>query len=447
MKQETEAIPTLSTSNGLPVLKELAKQRSLLAGLEAMHNELGNIFEINMPGFKPIVLSGPDTAREILVTQRQQFLWRNASDPVTKLLRHGLLVEDGEFHDSLRSVLQPALQRSKVNAYLPVMLACTDRLLDTWEDGSTRDMLVEMRRLALMILMETLFSVDVAQDLARLWEPILKVLSYISPGIWLINSKIPRPGYRKAIKELDDYLYAIISERRQNGGDGEDMLADLINQEGMNDDLIRDQMLTMLIAGHDTSTAQLSWALYLLGRHPGVMKRVRDEVDRELGTGEPTLKEINQLHYLEQVLKETLRLFPPIHVGNRIANMDINLGGCPVAEGSRVMLSYYLTQRDEETWNQAEKFNPDRFDRKNNFERSPFSYLPFGGGPRNCIGAAFAQIESRLVLARILQNFNLELISGSVSKHMGATLEPTPGVMMRLQKRNHVNEISHSREK
>ena len=253
-----------------------------------------------------------------------------------------------------------------------------------------------MRRLALMILMETLFSVDIAQDLARLWEPILKVLSYISPGIWLINSKIPRPGYRKAIKELDDYLYAIISERRQNGGDEEDMLADLINQGGMNDDLIRDQMLTMLIAGHDTSTAQLSWALYLLGRHPGVMKRVRDEVDREFGTGEPTLKEINQLHYLEQVLKETLRLFPPIHVGNRIANMDINLGGCPVAEGSRLMLSYYLTQRDEETWNQAEQFNPDRFDRKNNFERSPFSYLPFGGGPRNCIGAAFAILSSTM---------------------------------------------------
>ena len=440
MKVETKAIPTLSTSNGLSVLKELTKQRSLLAGLEAMHKELGNIFEINMPGFKPIVLSGPEAAREILVTKRQQFNWRNASDPVTKLLRHGVLVEDGEFHDSLRSIMQPALQRSQVNEYLPVMLACTDRVVDSWEDGSTKDMLVEMRRLALMILMATLFSVDIAADLARLWEPILKVLSYISPGIWLINSKLPRLGYQKEIKELDDYLYTIISERRHTGGGGDDMLDDLISQDDMDDDLIRDQMLTMLIAGHDTSTAQLSWALYLLARHPGVMKRVRDEVDMILGSGEPTLSKINQLHYLEQVLKETLRLFPPIHVGNRIANMDLDLQGCPVAAGSRVMLSYYLTHRAKETWVGAGQFNPDQFDRQNLPDRSPFSYLPFGGGPRNCIGAAFAQIESRLVLARILQNFDLELISQSVSKHMGATLEPRPQVLMRVSRRNPTNE-------
>ncbi len=446
MKVETKAIPTLSTSNGLPVLKELTKQRSLLAGMEAMHKQLGNIFEINMPGFKPIVLSGPEAAREILVTKRQQFNWRNASDPVTKLLRHGVLVEDGEFHDSLRGIMQPALQRSQVNEYLPVMLACTDRAVDSWEDGDTRDMLVEMRRLALMILMATLFSVDIAPDLARLWEPILKVLRYISPGIWLINSKLPRVGYRKAIKELDDYLYTIISERRHTGSDGDDLLADLIAQDDMDDDLIRDQMLTMLIAGHDTSTAQLSWALYLLGRHPNAMKRARDEVDLVLGSGEPTLNKINQLQYLEQVLKETLRLFPPIHVGNRIASMDLDLQGCPVSAGSRVMLSYYLTHRDKETWVSVDQFNPDQFDRQNLPERSPFSYLPFGGGPRNCIGAAFAQIESRLVLARILQNFDLELISQPVSKHMGATLEPTPGVMVRLHKRIHVKESLQSGE-
>lgn len=438
MKTETEAIPTISSSNGLPILKELTKQRSLLAGLEAMHKELGNIFEISMPGFKPIVLSGPEVAREILVTQRFQFTWRNDSDPVTRLLRHGLLVEDGEFHDTLRGYMQPALQRSRTNNYLPVMLACTNRVLESWEDGSTKDMLVEMRKLALMILMEALFSVDIAPDLPRLWESILKVLRYISPGLWLINSKFPRPGYRNSINKLDEYLYAIISERRQKGDDKEDMLADLINQESMDDDLIRDQMLTMLIAGHDTSTALLSWALYLLGRHPEVMKRARDEVDTVMGTDEPTLTKVNQLHFVEQIIKEALRLFPPIHVGNRITNVDQNLAGCPVPKGSRVMLSYYLTHRDEQHWEQAERFNPDRFDRQTNHERSSYSYLPFGGGPRNCIGAAFAQIESRVVLARILQDFDLNLISQSVTKHMGATLEPTPGVLMRLQKRDHV---------
>jgi cytochrome P450 len=435
MKADTEAIPTISTSNGLPILKELATQRSLLAGMEAMHNALGNIFEINMPGFKPIVVSGPEAAREILVTEREQFNWRNPSDPVTRLLRHGLLVEDGEDHELLRSYMQPALQRTQVNDYLPKMLSSTDRVINSWEDGSLKDMLVEMRRLALMILMETLFSVDIAPDLPRLWEPILKVLSYISPGLWLVNSNLPRPGYRKSIEELDEYLYTIIRERRLNDGDERDMLADLINREDMTDDLIRDQMLTMLIAGHDTSTALLSWALYLLGKYPEVMLRAKSEIDDVLGSKEPTLTEINQLHYLEQVIKETLRLFPPIHVGNRIANMDQNLMGCPVPVGSRVMLSYYLTHRDERNWEQAERFNPKRFDRQSSHNRSSFSYLPFGGGPRNCIGAAFAQIESRLVLARIIQKFNLELVSPSVRKHMGATLEPTPQVLMRVTRR------------
>jgi cytochrome P450 len=447
MKPKADSIPTISFSNGLPILWDLTRQRSLLAGMEAMHQELGNIFEINLPGFKPVVLSGPDAAREILITKRQQFKWRNVNDPVTRLLRHGLLVEDGDFHATLRGYMQPALQRSQVNEYLPVMLSSTERVINTWEDGSLQDMLVEMRRLALMILMETLFSVDISPDLARLWEPILSVLRYIGPGLWLVNSNLPRPGYRKSIEELDEYLFSIVRERRRDSGDKRDMLADLIAEEDMTDDLIRDQMLTMLIAGHDTSTALLSWTLYLLGSHPDVMRRARQEVDNLLGTSEPTMEEINQLLYLEQVIKETLRLYPPIHIGNRMANTDLNLQGCPVPEGSRVMLSYYLTHRDERSWEQIEQFNPERFDRKTTQNRTPFSYLPFGGGPRNCIGAAFAQVEARLILARIIQKFDLKLISPEVGSHMGATLEPTPQILMQIRCRSHLNAVARNGDK
>jgi cytochrome P450 len=304
-----------------------------------------------------------------------------------------------------------------------------------------------MRRLALMILMETLFSVDISPDLARLWEPILSVLRYIGPGLWLVNSNLPRPGYRKSIEELDEYLFSIVRERRRDSGDKRDMLADLIAEEDMTDDLIRDQMLTMLIAGHDTSTALLSWMLYLLGSHPDVMRRARQEVDNLLGTSEPTMEGINQLLYLEQVIKETLRLYPPIHIGNRMANTDLNLQGCPVPEGSRVMLSYYLTHRDERSWEQIEQFNPERFDRKTTQNRTPFSYLPFGGGPRNCIGAAFAQVEARLVLARIIQKFDLKLISPEVGSHMGATLEPTPQILMQIRCRSHLNAVARNGDK
>ncbi|MBK5107036.1 MAG: cytochrome P450 [Anaerolineales bacterium] len=436
MKTQFGSIPTISISNALPILKDLAAQRSLLAGMEAMHQELGNIFEINLPGFKPVVLSGPEASREVLVTKRQQFKWRNASDPVTRLLRHGLLVEDGAFHETLRGIMQPALQRSQVNRYLPAMLACTDRVMSTWQDGSIQDMLVEMRRLALMILMETLFSVDISSDLPWLWDRIMRVLEYISPGLWLINSNLPRPGYQKAIKELDEYIFTIIRDGRLNETGVDDMLGELINREEMDDDLIRDQILTMLIAGHDTSTALLSWALYLISLHPEVMDRAREEVDQRLKERVPTIMEINQLHYLDQIIKETLRLYPPIHAGNRIADTDLNLQGCAVPKGTRVLLSFYLTHRDEESWLQSDRFKPERFDRNAPHKQPPFSYLPFGGGPRNCIGAAFAQIEAKLILAWIIQTFDLELVSPKVNIHMGATLEPKPGILIRVTRRS-----------
>jgi cytochrome P450 len=216
------------------------------------------------------------------------------------------------------------------------------------------------------------------------------------------------------------------------------MLGDLLSMQDLDDDLIRDQMLTMLIAGHDTSTALLSWVLYLLCQHPAVMENVKSEVDQVLGDELPTTSRINQLNYLDQIIKESLRLFPPIHAANRMADSDLNLQGCPVSKGTRVMFSYYLTHRDEQVWVDPERFDPARFERDNAPKVPPFSYLPFGGGPRNCIGAAFAQSEVKIILARIVQNFNLELADSKVQVHMGATLEPRPGVMLRVFKRDKV---------
>lgn len=435
MKSHSASIPTISMENALPVLKELATQRSLLAGMEAMYRELGGIFEISFPGFKSVVLSGSAAAREVLVTNRHHFKWRNERDPVTRLLRHGVLVEDGASHDALRRCMEPALRRSKVADYLPAMLARTDQVVSTWENGSVKDMLVEMRRLALMILVDSLFTVDISPDLPHLWGSILKILDYISPGLWLINPALPRPGYQKSIDEMDDYLFAIIRERRRNVIDVDDMLGELIAKEDLSDDLIRDQLLTMLIAGHDTSTALLSWALYLLSEHPEVMAHAKEEVDLLLGEGLPTIQEINRLHFLDQIIKETMRLYPPIHVGNRMTDTDMKLQGCPVPKGRRVMLSYYLTHREENVWVDADRFIPERFERNAPRNQPPLSYLPFGGGPRNCIGAAFAQVEAKLVLARIIQMFDLTLVSPKVDKYMGATLEPRPGVYIRISRR------------
>jgi cytochrome P450 len=400
-----------------------------------MAESLGPVFQVKLPNFNPVVLRGPEAARQVLVSERKKFHWRNENDPVTKLLRQGLLVVDGQAHDQLRSYLQPYLNRSQVRDYIPMMLAYTDQVMMTWGDESVQDMQVEMRRLTLLILIGTLFGVDAMPDLDRLWQPILKVLKFISPGMWLVSPGLPRPGYQSAIEELDEYLYSIIHTRRRNPGTGEDMLSSLVGQEGMTNDLIRDQLLTMLIAGHDTSTALLSWLFHVLGGHPKVMTRLRAEVEAVVGDQPPTRANLSRLRYMDQVIKETLRLYPPIHAGNRLAGEDLQIQDCPIPQGSRILFSIYLTQRDENHWVDGQQFDPERFDRKGHRKRPALSYLPFGAGPRNCIGAIFADVETKAVLARVMQTYYFATVPQRVVKHMGATLEPQPGVLVKVSRR------------
>jgi cytochrome P450 len=438
MIQTANPLPVAESETGLHVLKALARQRSLLPALEIMHADVGDIFQITLPSFKPVVLVGPTFNRLVLVTDRDNFLWRSEKDPVTHLLRHGLLVEDGRSHDQLRAVMEPELHRRKVYGHVEAMGRFTDIILAQWEDGMNVDMLVEMRRIALLILMGTLFGVDFMPEMERLWKPILRAIKYISPGFWIIWPDLPRPGYRRALQELDGYLFDLISRRRAAATESQDLLGHLI-ASGMSDDLIRDQVLTMLIAGHDTSTALLAWALYLLGRHPNQMAQAQTEIDSVLGQQTPSIEHVGQLRYLDQVIKETLRLYPPIHVGNRISAKSQQLQGYQISKNMRVMYSIYLSHRDEAYWPDPQRFAPERFDRSEGGIISSLSYVPFGGGPRNCIGAAFAQVEAKVVLARILQMFDLLLLPQKVSPYMGATLEPRPGVMMRVSHRKATN--------
>ena len=444
-------LPVADSQVGLKVLKGLARRRSLLAALEIMRQEVGPAFQIELPGFRPAVFVGPESNRQIMVGQREHFHMRSPSDPVTKLLRHGLLVEDGESHACLRAHMTPVLQKSQVMHHIPALQAYTDCVLAEWADGSVVDMMIEMRRVALLIFMGVLLDVEFRPDMDRLWRPILRAIDYISPGLWIIRPDMPRPGYRESLEELDDYIYGIIRERRkklENDADqpsishspllpaqpATDLLTQLLRVPGMSDDLIRDQVLTMLIAGHDTSTALLAWVLHLLGEHPDSMARTVAEVDAVLGDELPTGEQLNKPGYLDLVIKETLRLYPPIHVGNRIVAEDVDVVGYELAAGMRVMASIYLSHRDERYWDMPEEFRPERFAKEN--EQPPaFTYTPFGGGPRACIGAPFAQVEAKVVLARVLQQFQLESLGRKVRPRMGATLAPHPGVFFRVQRR------------
>jgi len=424
----------LAPQTGRAALRALIKEGSPLGPLKVMAKHLGRFFQIPLPMFHPFVVFGPEANRKVLVTDREKVLWRN-TDPVTDLLRGGVLIVDGEEHDHYRKLMEPALHASRLPDYTSLMISQTDRVSAGWREGETVDMLVQARKIALLIIMQTLFGKDVWDDLPHIWDPVLKSIKYISPGLWILWRKIPRPGFRKPLRVLDEYLFGIIEERRkQNAVNGQrsavshhDLLQHLINA-GLSNDLIRDQMLTMLIAGHDTSTTLLAWMFALLGQHPEFHARLVKEID-----------EVERSPLLGQVIKESLRLYPPIHIGNRHVAQAMDFSEGQVPAGERLFYSIYLTQRDPTIWENAEEFCPERF--AHGKKTPPLSYIPFGGGPRVCIGAAFGQAEARIVLARLLQTYTFEFTHHKIHAHMGATLEPRPGARMKVYRRLSANTL------
>lgn len=419
----------LSPETGRAALKALFQERSPLGPLKVMAKHVGRFFQIPIPGFSPYVVFGPEAARKLLVTDRNKLLWRN-TDPVTDLLRRGVLVTDGEEHDHYRSLMETPFHPSQLSKYTEMMIQQTERVMSTWQDGQTVDMLVEGRKIALLIIMQTLFNKDAWNDIPKIWNPILKTIEYISPGAWILWRKMPRFGYGKSLKVIDDYMYGIIADRRRQAmDDGQssvvhrpDFLQHLIDA-GLSDDIIRDQMLTMLIAGHDTSTALFAWTFALLGQHPEIHENVLKEVDHAEG----------KYQLLDNVIKESLRLYPPIHIGNRRVAEEMEFAEGKIPAGERMFYSIYLTHRDPEIWENAEQFCPERF--AHGRKTPPMSYIPFGGGPRACIGAAFGQAEARIVIAHLLKTFSFEFTGHPIHAHMGATLEPRPGVMMKVKRR------------
>ncbi len=436
-----QTIPEAGLAVALKALQASRREGSILGALRVFHGELGDVFRLPLPVFRAVMLVGPEANRFVLVTGRDRLLWRPPGDPVQRLLRRGVLVTDGDEHTALRRLLGPPLHKARIPGYAPQVVRWTDQVTSCWDARGPLDMLNEMRRVALLILTGTLFDIDLTPDLDRLWPAILRVLRYISPGAWMVWRGTPQPGITAARNTLDGWLHGIILERRvthDRHAPAEDLLTALV-RSGLPDARIRDQLLTMLIAGHDTSTALLAWALYLLGRHPEAQAQARAEVDAVVGADPPDAAHLDGLRYLGRVIDETLRLYPPIHLGQRVAAVDLTFGDYSIPAGTRVLYSIFLTHRHPAFWPDPDAFDPDRFLPERRREQVPYAYLPFGGGPRNCLGMAFAQAEAKLVLARLLQGWTFAPEPRRVSLHMGATLEPRmghgAGVLMRVRPR------------
>lgn len=411
--------------------------------------QFGNFYAIWI-GDKPIyVISDPELAREILVERAKEFhkadLVKGALAPVAG---NGLFANEGEFWRRQRKLAQPAFHHARIEAYGVTMVQQTLEMLAGWQSGETRDIAEEMTQLTLGIVNKTLFNVDMhlraqADHIGALMTTILSAvndrINNYNP-LWERLFHTTQRREAAALQELFAIIEGIINEHRRQGTDTGDLLSMLLaarDDEGnpMSEQQLRDEVITLFIAGHETTANALAWSFYLVARHPAVEAQLVQELAALQGKT-PTMRDLPQMPYSEQVVKEAMRLYPPAGGVTRQPIHDIELGGYPIAKGSTIAISTYVMHHDPALFPDPERFDPDRFTAENEAKLPKYAYLPFGGGPRICIGNSFAMLEARLILLTVLQRFSLQMASDKpVRAQQVFTLRPKGGLPMNVQKR------------
>jgi cytochrome P450 len=350
----------------------------------------------------------------------------------------GILNMNGEQHKQQRRLMQPAFHRKQIEGYRDDMVAITRAALDTWRPGQTLDIAQALQQLTLRVAGKTLFGLDLSRE-ARGFGVLIKQLldtPFFTPSISLLPIDLPGTPFRRMMEQsrrLDDAILALIARKRADTSSQRDVLATLIaarDEEGgsMTDMELLGQTTTLLIAGHETSSNALAWTLFLLAQHPHVLADLVDELDGALRGAAPTVEQIKELPLLERVIKESMRLLPPAALGSRVSTAPFELGPYEMPKGAIVTFSQYLTHRLPELYPEPLKFRPERWER---IDPSPYEYLPFGAGPRMCIGASFAMMEIKLVLAMLLQRYRLQVVPGAnVDWQVKITLAPSNGMPM-----------------
>jgi cytochrome P450 len=370
------------------------------------------------------------------------------------LVGKGLLSNDGESWLRQRRLAQPAFHRGQIQELAQVMTTTAERRLVRWEEMAHSGKVVsfdrEMMELTLEIAGKALFSVDLtgpAREVGDIFNRLNELFAklVVSP-LALVSMQIPFwPSTRQVahdVAALDQLIYGMINERRESGTPGNDLMGMLLaardqeTGEGMDEKQLRDEVITLLIAGHETTTLLLTWFFYCLGRYPEIEAQVHEEVDRTLSGRLPTFEDIPNLVYTRQVIDETLRLYPPAYALSRFGNRADSVGGYDVQANAAISLCPFITHRMPEFWRQPLEFDPERFDPAQNTNRHRFAYIPFGAGPRQCIGESFSLTEGVLVAAAIAQRFRLRIPDHHVAQlDPQITLHPKGGMPLRFEHR------------
>ena len=386
----------------------------------------------------------------MLVTNHRNFHKGRGLERAKLLLGDGLLTSEGEAHLRQRRLTQPAFHRQRVAAYGAVMAAYAAARRDRWRAGTVVDAHKEMMALTLAIVGKTLFDADVEDEAAEIGDALTTTFELFNFGFFLPFSerlsRLPLPGtlrFRKARARLDATIYRLIDERRRSGTDRGDLLSMLLmarDTEGdggaMTDLQLRDEAMTIFLAGHETTANALTWTWYLLSQHPDVEARLHAEVDSALGGRLPAADDLGSLPYTRMVLAESMRLYPPAWILGRRALGPFEANGYSIPARSIVVASQYLMHRDGRWFPEPERFDPERFSPERQSERPKLAYFPFGAGPRVCIGEQFAWMEGMIALATIAQQWQLRLEPGHrVALQPIITLRPKFGMRMIVQPR------------
>ena len=399
-------------------------------------HEYGDLVYFRVMGQHMHLVNHPDYVREILVTNQGNFIKSRALQRAKVLLGEGLLTSEGQHHLRQRRLVQPAFHRERLAGYAAAMSEAAMHWRERWQAGSSLDISTEMPHLTLSIVAKTLFSADVqseASEIGAAMTTVLEMFRVLMMPFSEYIEKLPLPyarRFKKARARLDATIYGLIQERRKSGEDTGDLLSMLLlaqeEDDRMTDQQVRDEALTLFLAGHETTANALTWTWYLLSQHPEVEQRLHHEIDEVLGDRAPELSDVPNLRYAEMIFSEALRLYPPAWAIGRMATGPFELGGIEIPAKSICILSPYLVQRDPRWFADPEKFDPERWTPEARDSRPKFSYFPFGGGARVCIGERFAWMEGVIVMAAIAQKWRLRLAPGQ-------RVEPLPLITLRVK--------------
>ncbi len=407
--------------------------------------ELGEVVDLRLPHAQVLAVASPTIVEQVLLTQSPKFSKdTRAYDQLRRVLGNGLLTSHGSFWLRQRRLAQPAFHRERLQRWGEVMVRATREMLEGWrariEQGTPFDALKEMMTLTMRIVGETLLSADVTREADKVSHALsegLEAIQYRLTHPFALPDWVPTKANRDfalAQKTLNEVIYGVIAERR-GGAAKDDLLSMLMNavdldtNERMNDEQLRDEVMTLFLAGHETTAVLMSWAVFLLSRHPDIERQLRAELTHVLGTREVTTDDVPRLPYLARVIKEVLRLYPPAWVLGRRTTEETVIDGWRLPKQSVVMMSSYVLHRLPETFTNPEGFDPDRWLEEEKLPRG--AYIPFSIGARKCIGDAFAQLEASLILATLLPRVQLSLVPGqNIEPEPMITIRPRGGVQM-----------------